>query len=434
MVVIGAGPTGLAAADALQRSGIPSTVLEASATVGGLTSSWTDEHGFTWDHGGHVLFSHYPEVDQLLDDLLGDDATSNERNAAVWMGDRWVPYPFQHNIHRLDPTRYAECLDGIDRRTEQPTDATFDRWILDHFGSGIAEHFMLPYNRKVWSHPLDDLSVSWQGERVPVVDAERIRANAREDRDDADWGPNHRFRFPIGGTGMLCDRLAARLTTPLHLNRAVTGIDARRRVLRVDDGSSIEFDHLLSTMPLDRLVGMIDDCPADVTRAAQRLVHNGGAFVGIGVRGPSPSDRSWMYFPDDEPFYRVTVLSNYSASIHPDGCSSLLAECSFPAGDLPPADLIERTIDGLRGCGLLAPDAEVTSREVRTVSHLYPVPTVGRDDALATIQPWLADHGISSRGRFGAWRYEIGNTDHALMMGLEVATRIATGTPETVWS
>ena len=50
------------------------------------------------------------------------------------------------------------------------------------------------------------------------------------------------------------------------------------------------------------------------------------------------------------------------------------------------------------------------------------------------IQPWLADHGIHSRGRFGAWRYEIGNTDHSVMMGVELADRLVTGTPETTWA
>jgi UDP-galactopyranose mutase len=39
-----------------------------------------------------------------------------------------------------------------------------------------------------------------------------------------------------------------------------------------------------------------------------------------------------------------------------------------------------------------------------------------------------------SRGRFGSWRYEIGNMDHAVKMGIDVARRLARGEPETLLS
>ena len=61
--------------------------------------------------------------------------------------------------------------------------------------------------------------------------------------------------------------------------------------------------------------------------------------------------------------------------------------------------------------------------------YSYPVPTLGRDAALAVIQPWLTEHDIYSRGRFGAWRYEIGNTDHSVMMGVEVVDHLLKASP-----
>ena len=74
------------------------------------------------------------------------------------------------------------------------------------------------------------------------------------------------------------------------------------------------------------------------------------------------------------------------------------------------------------------------SRQLLRVPYSYPVPTLGRDAALAVIQPWLAEHDIFSRGRFGAWRYEIGNTDHSVMMGVEVVDHLINGAPETTWA
>ena len=68
IVIIGAGPTGLAAGYRLRELGYTNFVmLEAREKVGGLASSETSAQGFTYDIGGHVLFSHYPYFDALFD-------------------------------------------------------------------------------------------------------------------------------------------------------------------------------------------------------------------------------------------------------------------------------------------------------------------------------------------------------------------------------
>jgi hypothetical protein len=61
------------------------------------------------------------------------------------------------------------------------------------------------------------------------------------------------------------------------------------------------------------------------------------------------------------------------------------------------------------------------------------VPTRDRDAALAVIQPWLEERRIFSRGRFGSWRYEIGNMDHAVKMGVDVARFLVEGRPEEIF-
>ena len=58
------------------------------------------------------------------------------------------------------------------------------------------------------------------------------------------------------------------------------------------------------------------------------------------------------------------------------------------------------------------------------------MPSLDRDAILACIQPQLERHSILSRGRFGAWKYEVGNMDHSFMQGVEAARRLLTGEPE----
>jgi len=75
----------------------------------------------------------------------------------------------------------------------------------------------------------------------------------------------------------------------------------------------------------------------------------------------------------------------------------------------------------------------VVSRYSRIVGYSYPIPTLDRDRALDILQPALLEKGIYSRGRFGAWRYEIGNMDHSVMMGVEAVNHILNGEPEAVF-
>src|SRR4051794_12564744 len=99
IVIIGAGPTGLGAAYRLKELGYKNFhMYERSSHLGGLASSFTDSAGFTWDIGGHVMFSHYKYYDKCFNDLMGNDYQLNNRECWVRMFDTWVPYPFQNNI------------------------------------------------------------------------------------------------------------------------------------------------------------------------------------------------------------------------------------------------------------------------------------------------------------------------------------------------
>ena len=143
-----------------------------------------------------------------------------------------------------------------------------------------------------------------------------------------------------------------------------------------------------------------------------------------------------MYFPEANcPFYRVTYLSNYSPYIAPPGHHSLLSETSYsPYKREDAATIVARVERGMRNTGLLGDADTIASRWLHHVDHSYPVPTLTRDPALRVIQPWLAGRDIVSRGRFGAWMYEIGNMDHSVMQGVEAANWLLEGEPETTWT
>ncbi|HET9793674.1 MAG TPA: FAD-dependent oxidoreductase [Thermoanaerobaculia bacterium] len=444
ILILGAGPAGLAAAYRLKELGHDDfEVLEARATPGGLASSETSRNGFVYDIGGHVLFSHFRYFDELFDRMLGDGYQELERESWIWIMDRFLPYPFQNNIKYLPKEAVLECVLGLieaNRAGQSPYD-NFEDLIHGVFGAGIAKHFMMPYNFKVWAHPPRMLGTRWIGERVPVVDIERVLGNVILDRDDVSWGPNNTFKYPLhGGTGGLFTRIAATLRGKIRYGASVISIDARRKRVTLDTGKEVDYDELVSTIPLDRLVEGIAEAPPEVRRATGDLLHSGSAIVGVGVRQPCPSKKCWMYFPESSsPFYRVTYLSNYSPEVVPDASThySLLAEVSrSPYKPVNLDTVVDEVIDGMVASRLLSPAdrRDIVDTHLIVRDYTYPIPSLDRDAGLSVIQPWLEARNIHSRGRFGAWKYEIGNMDHAVQMGAECVDRILLGTRELCWN
>ena len=437
IVIIGAGPTGLAAGYRLRELGYTNfLMLESRDKVGGLASSETSPNGFTYDIGGHVLFSHYEYFDKLFDRLLGDEYQLLLRESWVWMCDRFLPYHFQNNIKYLPKEIVYECLLGLIEAQKQPLDlaryANFEELIYGVFGAGIAKHFMMPYNFKVWAHPPAMMNKEWIGERVSVVDTARVLGNVILDRDDAGWGPNSTFKYPRhGGTGGLFERMQPYVRENLQLGASVSGVDVERKEVLLAGGGRESYDYLLSTIPLDRLVeSMAGDVPEQVRCQAQRLRHSGSYIVGIGVQQPAPSKKCWMYFPEDNaPFYRVTYLSNYSPEVVPDATRqySLLAEVSHSG--FKPVDrnrIVEETIQGMVNTRLLRESdrADIVDAYLIDRDYTYPTPSLERDAALRVLHPWLESRDVYSRGRFGAWRYEVGNMDHSVAQGVEWVNRL----------
>ena len=439
VAIIGAGPCGLACARELERLGLRDwTIFERADHAGGLASSVIDSAGFTWDLGGHVVFSHYGEFDALLQEAMGEQIQHHDRSSYVRFRDRWVPYPFQNNLRHLPSAVAQECLEGLAGAPGGTVELNFHEWMQAVFGAGITKHFQAPYNFKVWATSPAQMQSRWIGERVAVVDYEQALRNVREGIDDLAWGPNNKFVFPaVGGTGEIYKRIALPLADRIRYGADVVRIGDGK--LTTADGGRFDYDVLVSTMPLDLLVGKLDAAPEVVADAASELRHNGIFMVGVGYETPLADDKSWMYFPGEEtPFYRATNFAKYAATNVPDADTgrycAYMTETSF--SDVKPeprAGIEERVEAGLRAAGVVQGRPELASLHVEEVPYAYPVPSLGRDAALALIQPWLAAQRILSRGRFGSWRYEIGNMDHAVKMGIDAARNIATGEPEVVF-
>jgi protoporphyrinogen oxidase len=447
IVIIGGGPTGLGAAYRLHELGYDNWVLyEKTGDVGGHSTSHVDENGFVWDEGGHVIFSHYKYFDDLIDKVMGKEVHERIRESWIVQGDdSWVPYPFQSNLRYLPKEVQVSCLIGAAKAAATGaagTTGNFRDWILATFGQGIADAFMFPYNYKVWTTPLEQMSKHWIADRVAVVDFKRLLENVLYQRDDVGWGPNSKFKFPLhGGTGEIYRRIAKYFAGKVKTGKQLAEIDPVRRQVSFADGTGDTYDVLISTAPLDLFVKMMKPADGKLLEAATGLEHNNLLVLGLGLKKKIETGRCWIYFTDSKmPCYRATYFSHYSPYNVPNGdtehYSSLMCEMSFRVGETPdPKKILEQVTTGLIKAGMLEETdrSRIVSRYHRIVGYSYPIPTLGRDKALAVLQPALLEKGIYSRGRFGAWRYEIGNMDHSVMMGVEAVNHIVAGNKEEVF-
>ncbi|KIX03019.1 uncharacterized protein Z518_06569 [Rhinocladiella mackenziei CBS 650.93] len=469
VLVIGAGPTGLGAAKRLNQINGPSwMIVDSNETPGGLASTDVTKEGFLYDVGGHVIFSHYKYFDDCIDEALPqeDDWYTHQRISYVRCKGLWVPYPFQNNISMLSKEDQVKCMDGLidaalEARIANTKPQNFDEWILRNQGVGLADLFMRPYNFKVWAVPTTKMQCQWLGERVAAPDLKKAAQNVILQKTAGNWGPNATFRFPArDGTGGIW--IAVANTLPAEKKRfgkkgAVQKVNADQKQVLLEDGTIVNYQRLISTMAIDFLAEAMED--EKMISLSKGLFYSSTHVIGVGLRGTRPErigDKCWLYFPEDNcPFYRATIFSNYSPYNQPpkdvklptlqlaNGSRrqsmqakegpywSIMLEVS--ESSMKPVNhetLLKDCIQGLVNTEMLKPEDEIVSTYHRRFDHGYPTPTLEREGVLKQMLPALQEKGIYSRGRFGSWRYEVGNQDHSFMLGVEAADNICNGATE----
>ncbi|EOR04129.1 hypothetical protein E3P92_00072 [Wallemia ichthyophaga] len=475
LLIAGAGPTGLGAAKRAQEQKANFVLVDKAAEAGGLASTAKTDQGFLFDVGGHVIFSHYAYFDDVIHEALPNESDwfTHERVSYVKSRGKWVPYPYQNNISVIPIEDQSKAIDGLidaavtRAQTPHIKPKTFDEWIVRQMGEGIADIFMRPYNYKVWAVPTTHMQCNWLGERVAAPNPKLVIQNVLHKRTAGNWGPNATFKFPArDGTGGIW-KAVAKTVSPNYLRfgeeNGIISIDAKGKTVSLKSGETIKYKKFISTMPIDYTLSItknVDGIDGAKKAANDGLVYSSTHVVGVGYRGVPPPDikgMCWLYFPENDcPFYRCTVFSLYSPynvpgeshktktiqmsdnskpvtdkSERPGPYWSLMFEIS--ESHMKPVNhdtIIQDTIKGAVATGMSRGDDEVVSIYHERFDHGYPTPSLGRDDALKQILPVLDHHDILSRGRFGSWKYEVGNQDHSFMLGVEAADYALYGVPE----
>jgi protoporphyrinogen oxidase len=443
-VIVGAGLCGLSAAYHLQERGTTDyLLLERNHEVGGLARTVTYD-GFSFDHAIHVLYSRDRyAADLICDTLLEGNTRKQRRRSYCYTAGVYVDYPYQSNNHRLPPAVVVENILGlIEARYERARNGPpphFEAWIYETYGRGMAEHFMIPYNRRQWAWDLREMSYDWVADRVPMPDLSDVLRGALQPQQRR-YGPNQDFWYPReGGIEALARAFLRFIPSPrLRLNATVVAVDGLRGELLLADGQRIRYGRLISTMPLPTLVSLLHEtAPSDIRQCAAGLKHNTVHTVNIGLDGTdlgTEESAHWIYFSEEDTiFHRASFPCNFSPWMAPRGCTSIQVEISESAHrPCDRAALVERSLEHLVRVGILNERAtrpaskggRVRVARVVTLDPAYIIYDLKHRDNTRAIMDYLRGLGIVTKGRFGEWEYL--NMDHAILSG-KAAAEEATG-------
>ena len=351
--------------------------------------------------------------------MLPGGLFNQTRNAQVYTHGTLIPYPFQKFYDRIpDPDVVRECEAGLRAAAEAKQDATnFEDFIVQKFGRGVADHFMLPYNRKLWARDLSQVSCDWTGQRVAA-------AKGSEERFDTQGGVRRPLQagtavgYPHHGGFDEIYKAFVPHVPGLELRTTIAEIDPVAKTATTTKGKTYAWRSLVSTIPLPALLRMVTGLPDDLIRLGDRL-----EFLSIHVELlmtkrplPTPIQRIYVSDPGILP-HKIALNHNSSDSLRGRARHAIMAEVSHSqhkAVDL--ARVAPQTISLLCELGILEGPADIIWRGEVEATYGYPVYTMDRPRVVQQLKTELARHHIHTAGRFGEWEYI--NSDKCVHKGL----------------
>ena len=445
VVILGAGPAGLAAGWELAEAGRSTLLVEAEAEPGGLCRTF-ERDGFRFDQGGHRFITRNRALYERVRGLLGEALRLRERRSVVRIGDREYRYPLDlgevlagegvFGIARIVASYLAgrACRAVAARRAGA---GSLETWMRERFGGAIFERFFKDYTRKLWGRGAGEMSADWAGARIAELDLKALVLHALGRRADPPRTFAAKYCYPRRGIGQIFAAAAERYLGAGGAIALAARAAAVRPASRPGGPIAVELQtaagprrvccrRLISTIPLPELAA-ICGAPGETLAAAARLRFRSLRFLNLLLDGAPLSASTWIYVPEKEYLMtRIQFPVNRSPENCPPGRTSLQLEIPCDHGDAvwsaPEAELCERALDELARLGF-----DIGSRLLGSFTtaarHAYPVYERGYREARAAVAGWIGSlPGIETCGRQGGFSYIF--LDRAMEEGFRAARRI----------
>jgi protoporphyrinogen oxidase len=431
VVILGAGPAGLAAAVELAERAVEVEVVERADAVGGNAGSF-ELAGLRVDYGSHRLHpTTDPAILRRLRELLGGDLLERPRHGRIHLLGHWIHFPLRllDLALRLPPRFAAGAASDVLRkallapRAPSTGEESFASVLERGLGRTICHEFYFPYARKIWGLEPEEISPVQARRRVAAGSvAKLLRRLLPGGRGTG--APKGIFLYPRRGFGQISERLGdAALAAGARL---ALGTAVRRVAIQPGGGFEVEVegksesraisaDHVWSTIPAAHLAQLVDPPASDeVQHAAARLKLRAMLLVYLVLEQDRFSEYDAHYFPGaDIPFTRISEPKNYAGLDEPRGRTVLCAEIPCSTAD-PVWPMEAEALGAVVVDGLGRAELPVTPPILEVVVRRLPARR-GYEAHFERLDAWLAGiEGLLSFGRQGLFAHD--NTHHALYM------------------
>jgi len=383
IVILGAGVSGLT----LKKQIPEAIIIEKNHFAGGLCHTFR-YNDFYFDCTGHYLHSERNK-------LLNQNAKMKKikRNSKIYIENKYIDYPFQTHFHSLKKNIVKECIKGFMEREEKIKVRSIYDWVMKYYGKGIGNHFMFPYNEKLWRKPVDNLNADWMGSFIPKISNRDILHGGK-----TEVGYNSFFYYPKS-PGF--DNILKFNENEINLEEKAIKIDIQKKILYTNK-NKYKYDVLASTIPPIELMKLTGH---KVKGLEFTSVYN----INLAVKGEKPENFHWVYVPEKKhQFYRVGIPSNVNELMCPKGYYLLSVEISYR--NMKNIDY-ENVFESLKSMKLLKNRKEIVMRFDIDIKYGYVLYNNIRKKLVKSSMHFLNENNIYSIGRYGQWRYSYVSSD-----------------------
>lgn len=417
-VILGGGIAGISAAWHLNQSGLEATVYEARSRAGGLLDNFSID-GFRFDQAVHLSFTKDPYVRSLFDQT---PYLTHAPQSYCYEGGVWLKHPAQNNLFPLPAAdRQSLILSFLERPEIEPNN--YRDWLVHQYGLGLADRFFERYTQKYWTVDAAELGLDWLGNRVRRANVSEILRGALTNETPNDYYASE-MRYPKkGGYRAFIEPMLT--VVDIQLSKSVCGINSRTRKVSFEDGTSVNYESVVSSLPLPKLIDYLVDVPSNIRALAKTLFATQIDLVSVGFDRPDAAPHLWFYIYDDE----ILPARAYSPSFKspdnvPHGKSSLQFEVyssRHKPQRLSSDALCEHVVESIVRMNI-ARRSEILFVNHRKLDYGNVVFDVGMEARRNEILEYVESIGIFSAGRFGEWDYFW--SDQSLMSGKRAAEKI----------
>lgn len=405
VAIIGSGISGLAAAKLLKLKGLKVTVFEKCDVIGGIART-RNSNGVAYHvTGGHCFNSKHEDVlNFVFNQVLSKEKWHKiDRKSTINFKNHFISYPIEFAIKEI-----AEF--DIDLATNMVTDyfgtgpedrSNLANWFRSKFGDCLSEEYFIPYNEKIWNMKAETMMPDWVEDKLPVPNKEGFaRALLKNNKDTM---PHSSFYYPNeNNQNSFIHALGEGLN--ITLNTEVFSIQLTCDKWVIND--KLEFDVVISTMPLNLLPKILNDTPLKVLDEASKLKYN---KVSTMLWKTSGNQDTWTYYPSKETlFHRHIHIGNFFKPNKNYSITEAVGEHTFE----------KMYKEGMKYDYLLEPlDHHISD-------HAYVIFDENYKKAKSVVLNYIQElPNLYTLGRFGEWEYY--NMDICIKSAMELVNSIS---------